>query len=70
MNTKATTISTFFAENNAGRAEVKQYVDSYFIEYYDGSGEYLSTETFSNKSIFYVEDAAENWALGIKQLNG
>ena len=26
-------------------------------------------EDFPNKSLRYVEDAAENWALGIKKLN-
>jgi hypothetical protein len=27
-------------------------------------------ESFPNNSISYVEDAAENWALGIKKLKG
>jgi len=27
-------------------------------------------EEFPNKAIGYVEDAAENWALGIKKLEG
>ena len=26
-------------------------------------------EEFHNKSLLYLEDAAENWALGIKKLN-
>lgn len=63
-------VSTFFAENNLGRAEVFHGHDSHYIEYYDQNGILFHTEHFQGKSIHYVEDAAENWALGIKQLNG
>ena len=63
-------VSTFFAENNLGRAEVFHGHDSHYIEYYDQNGVLFHTEHFQGKSIHYVEDAAENWALGIKQLNG
>jgi hypothetical protein len=63
-------ISTYFADNNAGRAEVQKSQDGYIIEYYDSAGALMQSESFVGKSIHYVEDAAENWALGIKQLNG
>lgn len=64
-------ISTFYESNGkAGRAEV--YKDShlgYYIEFYRADGSLITTEYFTNHSIHYVEDAAENWALGIKLLN-
>jgi hypothetical protein len=63
-------ISTFFAENNMGRAEVYHDHAAHYIEYYDQNGNMFHTEQFPGRSIHYVEDAAENWTLGIKQLNG
>ncbi len=66
-------ISTFFKENaNAARAEVmKNEAGGYhYIDYYDPGGNKVFTEAFPDKSIRFVEDAAENWALGIKVLRG
>jgi hypothetical protein len=66
-------ISTYFKENaNAARAEVlKNEAGSYYyIDYYDAGGNKVFTEAFPDKSIQYVEDAAENWAVGIKVLKG
>jgi hypothetical protein len=53
-----------------GRAEVYHGHDAHYIEYYDQNGNMFHTEHFPGRSIHYVEDAAENWTLGIKQLNG
>ena len=66
----STLISTYFAENSGARAEVKKNSDSYEIEYFDQGGNLYHTENFAGKSLRYVEDAAENWATGIKVLNG
>ena len=66
-------ISTYFKENsNAARAEVSknQPGEYYYIDFYDAGGNKFKTEAFPGKSIHYVEDAAENWALNIKALNG
>lgn len=38
------------------------------IEYYNEIGSQIYKEKFEGKSLRYVEDAAENWALGIKIL--
>jgi hypothetical protein len=38
------------------------------ITYKDTNGVRIGTEDFPYKSLRYVEDAAENWTLGIKQL--
>jgi len=67
----STYISTFFKEDTDGpRAEVYLEETGYTIRYYDMSGSLFRTEEFTGKSLHYVEDAAENWALGIKNLNG
>jgi hypothetical protein len=42
----------------------------YSITYKDKDGVRLGTEDFPFKSLQYVEDAAENWTLGIKVLYG
>lgn len=38
------------------------------ITYKDATGVRIHTEDFPFKALNYVEDAAENWTLGIKQL--
>jgi hypothetical protein len=65
-------ISTFYeaADISNNRAEVHKGPTGYYIEYYRPDGSIITTEHFPNYSIHYVEDAAENWALGIKNLNG
>lgn len=68
-----TIISTYFKEEGdfKARAEVVRVEQGvYKINYYDVNGEFFHEEYFPGKSIYYVEDAAENWALGIKVLNG
>jgi hypothetical protein len=65
-------ISTYYAENDAGHAEVKfdSLNELFYIKYYDSNGKFFFSEEFPDKSIHYVEDAAENWALGYKVLYG
>jgi len=40
-----------------------------YITYHEENGSRFDSEDFPGKSLRYVEDAAENWALGIKKLN-
>jgi len=56
----------------AGKAQALIYEDNngWRIEYYDPRGTLMSTEMHQGKSLQWAEDAAENWALGIKVLNG
>lgn len=62
---------TYFSEETQGlRAEVHESNKGYYIKYYDMNGHQINEEAFPGKSIHYVKDAAENWALGIKNLNG
>ena len=63
-------ISTYYSDHNEGYAEVwidfKEEIA--FIKYFDDNNNRFFEEDFPGKSIRYVEDAAENWALGIKKL--
>lgn len=63
-------ISTYYSDHNEGYAEV--WIDFKeelaFIRYFDDNNNRFFEEDFPGKSIRYVEDAAENWALGIKKL--
>jgi hypothetical protein len=65
-------ISTFHADKNRGYAEVwmdfKEEVA--FIKYFDDNNVKFFEEDYPDKAVSYVEDAAENWALGIKTLEG
>lgn len=65
-------ISTYYADP-PGRGHCDVSMDfkeeMAFIEYYDDNGKQFYTEDFPGKSMRYVEDAAENWALGIKKLD-
>jgi hypothetical protein len=67
-----TLITTVYKEESGGkaRAEIELEGGGYEITYYDTRGEAFQTESFPGKSLRYVEDTAENWALGIKVLNG
>lgn len=68
----STIISTYYKEDAGGaRADVVKNDNVYSIEYYNGSdANPFLVETYPNNSLFYVESAAENWVMGIKQLNG
>lgn len=63
-------LSTYYSDHGKGYAEV--YFDfreeCAYIRYLTDEGKVFYTEDFPNKSLRYVEDAAENWALGIKKL--
>lgn len=64
-------ISTYWADP-PGKGYAEVWIDFKeemgYIEYFDDTEKKFFTEDFPGKSIRYVEDAAENWALGIKKL--
>ena len=63
-------ISTYYADDGNGYAEVHKNLEENlgFIRYFDDRGLAFYLEEYPGKSMRYVEDAAENWALGIKKL--
>jgi hypothetical protein len=66
-------ISTYFKEENnqSLRAEVvRDEKNNLRIDYYNFVGDKFHEEVYIGKSLQYVEDAAENWTLGIKQIYG
>lgn len=65
---QAVELSTFFSDDGNGKAVVLRVDGGYSIEYFDNGGNLFFTEDFPGKSLRYVEDAAENWAVGIKKL--
>ena len=62
------TIETYFSDNKKRTAIIKQNEDGvYLIDFYDYDvGQMvLTTRLFENKSLYYVQDAAENYIQGI-----
>lgn len=65
-------ISTYYHDNGEEYCEIHidMKEEMLYIKYYNNdAATWFHTEEFPNKSMRYVEDAAENWALGIKKLN-
>ena len=64
-------ISTYYADDNRGYCElhVDYKEEMFYLKYFDDHGKQFFTEEYPNRSMRYVEDAAENWALGIKKLD-
>lgn len=64
-------LSTYHSDHDSGFAEI--HIDMknehLYIKYFDNNGKLFFSEDFEGKSLRYVEDAAENWAVGIKKLN-
>ena len=63
-------IKTVYPDQGKGWCEI--HLDSkdelLYIKYFDEGGHRFFTEEFPNKSMHYVQDAADNWASGIKKL--
>lgn len=63
-------VSVYYTKKNEEARVVHTFEDGeYFIEYANSDGKIFYTETFPGKSLSYVEDAAENWTLGIKEID-
>jgi len=65
-------LSTFYKDDSTEYCElhVDLKEEFFYIKYFDDRKNRFYTEEFKGKSLRYVEDAAENWALGIKKLEG
>ena len=64
-------LSTYWSDNSTDYCEIHfSYKEEYaYIKYFTEEGIKYFEETFPNNSLRYVEDAAENWALGYKDLS-
>lgn len=65
-------LSTHYSDFGKGKCEihVDMKQEMFYIKYFDSNDKRFFTEDFTGKTLRYVEDAAENWALGIKKLEG
>lgn len=63
-------LSTYYSDTDKSYCEIHiNYKEEVaYIKYFDDNGKRFFTEEFPNKSLRYVEDAAENWTMGIKKL--
>lgn len=63
-------IKTVYPKTGKGWAEIHldSKDESLYIKYFNEAGIVVLREEFPNKSMHYVDDAAENWANGIKKL--
>lgn len=59
-----------YTSKNDGYCEI--HIDSknemFYIKYFDNHGRQFYVEDFPDKSLHYVEEAAENWCRGTKNL--
>lgn len=64
-------LSTYYADNGNGFCEIHfDYKEERaYIKYFTEDGMKYFEETFNDRSLRYVEDAAENWAMGYKDLS-
>jgi hypothetical protein len=64
-------LSTYYADDDSGSYVEVHYNfkdELAFLEYFNVDGKKFFHEEFPNNTIRYAEDAAENWALGIKKI--
>ena len=57
-------ISEFYSDDKTKKAVVILSGEDYVIDFYE-NGKYYHSIMYANKSLRYIEDAAENYALGI-----
>jgi|TARA_R110000764_G_scaffold91388_3_gene174463 hypothetical protein len=66
-------ISTYYSDDIEGQfceVHVDYKEERFYVKYFDEAGNVMQVEHFPDKALRYVENAAENWALGIKKLTG
>jgi len=63
-------LSTYYTDDDTGYCEIHfDFKDEIaYIKYFDENNKMFFKEEFPNKSLRYVEDAAENWVMKIKDL--
>lgn len=63
-------IDEYETYDGRGKAVISIHLkdEMYQIDYYDDHDRHFFCEEFPNKTLRYVEDAAENWVAGIKTL--
>ena len=57
-------LSEYYSDDGSNKAVVVEHDGRYSIDFYENN-RYNHTIMYNDKSLHYVEDAAENYALGI-----
>jgi hypothetical protein len=57
-------LSEYYSDDKNNKAVVIEHEGRYFIDFYENNS-YNHTIMYNDKTLRYVEDAAENYALGI-----
>ena len=57
-------LSEYYSDDMTNKAVVIEHDGRYLIDFYENNS-YNHTIMYNDKSLHYVEDAAENYALGI-----
>ena len=57
-------LSEYYSDDGSNKAVVVEHDGRYSIDFYENN-RYNHTIMYNQKSLHYVEDAAENYALGI-----
>jgi len=57
-------LSEYYSDDMTNKAVVVEHDGRYLIDFYENN-KYNHTIMYNDKSLHYVEDAAENYALGI-----
>jgi len=64
-------LSTYWSDVEAGKyceIHIDLKEEYFYIKYFDDAGNMFYSEDHKGKSLRWAEDAAENWALGIKKI--
>ena len=61
-------LSTYHKDDQYCEIHIDLKQEEFYIKYFDKNGKNYFIEEFPNKSLHYVQDAAENWTLGIKSV--
>ena len=57
-------LSEYYSDDNSKKAVIVEHEGNYCIDFYENN-KYNHTIMYVGKSLRYIEDAAENYALGI-----
>lgn len=68
MGRKVWTYTTLNNANGHCEIHVDAKNEMFYIKYFDNTGRMFFVEDFPDKSLVYVEEAAENWCRGLKKL--
>lgn len=64
-------LSTYWSDEEPGKyceIHINLKEEYFYIKYFDANGKMYYKEDHIGKSMRWAEDAAENWALGIKKI--